>query len=129
MYRFSHLFRPSVSRSTTSVLSAFQPILISYAIYPGALRQCDCRNQHDFALPPLVPALNRLPLPSPILLDDIAQAWKGEVKGNHQGVLGSGPFEKSAPGGHNLLRSKVDDRIPVWLFYMDGMEHRIGDAQ
>jgi hypothetical protein len=73
--------------------------------------------------------LNRLPLPPIPLRDDMAQTWEGEMKAKHQGFLVCGPLEKSAPGGHNLLRSKVNHCTPIWMFHMNGMERRIGDAQ
>jgi hypothetical protein len=69
--------------------------------------------------------LNRLPLPHLSPLDDMAQAWEREVKGKHQSFLCRCPVEKPAPGGHDLLGSKFDGRIPVWLLHVDGMEHRI----
>ena len=72
--------------------------------------------------------LNRLPLPSLSLLDDMAQTWEGEVKGKHQALLSRSPVQKPAPGDYYLLRNKIDCSIPLWLLQMDGMEQCIGNA-
>jgi hypothetical protein len=74
-------------------------------------------EQHDLLGP-----LNRLPLPSFLLLDDVAQACEGEMKGLHQGFLGCGSLHKPTLAGQRLFRREVKDRVPVELFQVDGME-------
>ena len=73
----------------------------------------------------LAPRLDRLPLPSLSPLDDVAQTWEREVKGQHQGLLSHSPAQKLASGGHDFRRSEIDGRMPFWLLKMDRMEHSI----
>ena len=72
---------------------------------------------------------NRLPLPRLCLLDDLPQAWEGEMKGKHQGFLGRGMAKKLAPGGDDLLGVKVHSRMPFGALQVNWMERYIGDAE
>lgn len=77
----------------------------------------------------LIRRLNRLPLPSLTLLDNMAQTWEGEMKGEYQGLISCSPMEELTPGAHGLFGPKVDKGVPVGIFQMDGMERRIGAVQ
>jgi hypothetical protein len=73
--------------------------------------------------------LNRPPLPSCSLPDDVTQPGEREVKGNYQRLLNCSFVQKSAPCGYNLLGSKIDHCVPFWLLQMHGVKNSIRDAQ
>ena len=72
---------------------------------------------------------DRLPLPCTSLWFQVAQARPGKMKGVHQSVLVSGTPEEFASGGRNLVRMALILTGPIRLVYIDGMQHRIGNAQ
>ena len=55
----------------------------------------------------------------------MTQAWKGKVKGKHQGFLTRSPAKKPTPGGYDLFVKEVDGRTPARLFHVNRMENRI----
>jgi len=59
---------------------------------------------------------NWLPFPMLPFLDDMSQTRKWKMKSKHQRILGCGPVEEMTPGGHDLIRSKIDRRAPFRLF-------------
>jgi hypothetical protein len=76
----------------------------------------------------LADCANRLPLPCILFLTNMAQTREWEVKAKHQSLLSRSPLQKPTPSGHDLLRSKIDRCMPLWLLQMNGMEHHIADA-
>jgi hypothetical protein len=51
----------------------------------------------------------------------MTQAWKGKVKGKHQGLLTRSPAEKPTPGGLDLFVKEVNGRTPIWLLHVNRM--------
>ena len=49
-----------------------------------------------------------LPLPRFFLLDDVSQAWRGEVIRKYQGLLLDSPLQEPMPGGHGFVWQQIN---------------------
>jgi hypothetical protein len=81
-------------------------------------------------LPQLPLSLDRLPLPSLLLLTDKPQVGEGrEMMGEDQGVLLCRQVEDPVFAGEGLLGKHVEDRGPFRMLQVKRVEHRVGDVQ
>ena len=68
-----------------------------------------------------------LPTPSLSLLHNIAQAWEGEMRAEHQSVLSCRPFKKLLSIVHSLFRRRVAGPAPLMLYHY-GVDDGIGQV-
>ena len=73
--------------------------------------------------------IDRLPLPSLPLLDNVAQTGEGKVKAKDKGLIGRSFVHKPASAGQGFFRIQVGDEIPIGLRDMDGVERGVAEAQ